>query len=525
MILIKKYILIVFSLLLLLSSCSNDQIKDAIDQCKGDPECYVIIDEAIEEELALRGITGGTMTSIEMQEIMDFLGSYIQGNSVMSNELVPYALERIPNIHLIVNLEVFQSNEYHALSEYAKYLDLATLNQDFKQYFIVDDERFIIYKTGVDQYLYEINTDQKLTFTIDLGLQKLYLNNMQLPQVSNLEETLLNDETQFPPNVIIDMYDDFFVIVVSSNRQFDFEENELDDTFSYRESTEIIAVFIDTTTGNSLHFDTYNAETTNAISMHIITDTSSESLNINFSSFTGTLNDLATFITTDDVSVLDHELNRIPAFENYIGAMPTIPIEFEIPNQADIQTVEKQSLNELLNDTEHITTITYDITEESGTRMYQERTYYDGNELIALDEYYDSEDNLLTTAIVTYLYGVESTTIETYYESGEVMAITIEEFTHDSEQLEFTEYDEDGNKTLYSIHHEVYGISETTTDEEYYSNGQVNYHHSETYIYIDDIQTTFEIYYNEDGSIDSYLHSISINGEETYYDVDGNIIE
>jgi hypothetical protein len=61
----------------LLVGCTPEQIDSAIRACQEDPACYVIIDDAIEDELSSRGITGGTMTNLELESVYEFFDEFL----------------------------------------------------------------------------------------------------------------------------------------------------------------------------------------------------------------------------------------------------------------------------------------------------------------------------------------------------------------------------------------------------------------------------------------------------------------
>ena len=66
-----QLICLVIAAVFTITGCTNEQLQEAIEQCKGDEECYLIIDDAITEELSARGISGGVMTNVELEQVYE----------------------------------------------------------------------------------------------------------------------------------------------------------------------------------------------------------------------------------------------------------------------------------------------------------------------------------------------------------------------------------------------------------------------------------------------------------------------
>lgn len=167
----KKVIIIGF-LIVLLSSCSNEQLKDAVDQCKGDPECYTIIDDVITEELESRGITGGSMTVGEMSSVLELYNKYHWDyNYIEMNMLDTIQMEKDGN---------FSTDELTGINNYFNSMNslnnfkIQTLYDNQKQYLLQDDTRHIIYKLSKDVFIYEISTALSTnTYTFDLTFDSI----------------------------------------------------------------------------------------------------------------------------------------------------------------------------------------------------------------------------------------------------------------------------------------------------------------------------------------------------------------
>lgn len=168
------------------TACTPDQINSAIEACQGDPECYEIIDDAIEEELESRGISGGKMTNVELNTVYGILDAYTSPlnsillsmanavlseteNSALNNQLAPYREDL---------QKLTQSN--YLILEHLDYLKLRDINVDNLQLFIQNQTKYIIYKFSSSQFIYEILADQLITIKIDTDLEAVFINNTRL---------------------------------------------------------------------------------------------------------------------------------------------------------------------------------------------------------------------------------------------------------------------------------------------------------------------------------------------------------
>mgnify|MGYP006891304416 CR=1 FL=1 len=125
-------ILFVFSL----TGCTNDQFEQAIEDCKNDSECYVIVDQLIEEEMNARGIQGGTMTSLEMDAVILLIEEYAGESGLPSME----------NYYGVIDILDTYTNK---LYEYG-YISEALVTELNQGYSNLGSQRYI-------NYLYEHN--------------------------------------------------------------------------------------------------------------------------------------------------------------------------------------------------------------------------------------------------------------------------------------------------------------------------------------------------------------------------------
>ena len=177
----------------IIAACTPEQINEAIEACKGDPACFEIVDEAIEEELAARGITGGRMTNIEMEKVSTFLQSFTLGNN--ENQFNFYKSNVIqrksfalnyegPVQSFIDNLNNLENDFYINDSKVIPSLDIFNLpliNPENKQFFYqgsgLTQVKYVLYKTGADVFVYEVYGDEEYIFSLHLGLESMFFRD------------------------------------------------------------------------------------------------------------------------------------------------------------------------------------------------------------------------------------------------------------------------------------------------------------------------------------------------------------
>lgn len=197
--------------LILLSACSNEQIQDAIDDCQNDPECQSIVDDAIEEELSSRGISGGLMTIQELEDVYNLLEqAYVPDNELYTMELYSllYLYVDASLYHNLNNRDQVDLVTYSLQSIFNRdetlneLLNLRDINTENKQYFIVDEVKYILFKTGANSFQYEVYGDQLYTFTIDTEINRIYLGDTLLETDVTIIEDILNGEYMFTNTTI-----------------------------------------------------------------------------------------------------------------------------------------------------------------------------------------------------------------------------------------------------------------------------------------------------------------------------------
>jgi hypothetical protein len=211
----------------LVSSCTPDQINSAIEACKGDPACYEIIDDAIEEELATRGITGGRMTNVEYERVKFFLETYTIGfeehqyNFFKMTEIGQksyYLDQHITYASIMASMDLLANDFYYdygnASNRLIPNLDIFALdivNPNQKQLFYTganfDRVKHVLFKTGSDTYSYEIFGENSYVFSIDLELESIFFRDKRYISPHSIylffkEELNWEDLFQTPPTLI-----------------------------------------------------------------------------------------------------------------------------------------------------------------------------------------------------------------------------------------------------------------------------------------------------------------------------------
>lgn len=178
-----------------MSSCTPNQINSAIEACKGDSECYEIIDDAIEEELEGRGITGGRMTNIEMRALYDLYESFninipiynyfLDNNYGYSGQEEPpfgmtdlntnsqlsfiFGMAYLANNYQVNFGDQLDLNTFFSLILEFETFELESLYLENKQFMVIDNVKHILFKIGNERYKYEmVSPSTTLAYYFDL---------------------------------------------------------------------------------------------------------------------------------------------------------------------------------------------------------------------------------------------------------------------------------------------------------------------------------------------------------------------
>jgi transcriptional regulator with XRE-family HTH domain len=169
----------------------------AIDACYGQIECYLINDPEASVELASKNIAGGLMTNVELTMVYEFLESYIwKQEDELQNINYRYVVETYLS-YFNYDRSLYDDETYYQFMKYFTddemkqanhFLRFQTINQDNKQMVVLDGVKHILYKTGFEQFIYEVYADAIYRFTIDLKIEALYLGSEKI--FRDLENTL-----------------------------------------------------------------------------------------------------------------------------------------------------------------------------------------------------------------------------------------------------------------------------------------------------------------------------------------------
>lgn len=176
------------------------------EACYGEQVCYLIEDPSIVSELSSRNITGGLMTNVEMDLLADFLMTYRQPDrDDVSNTLLKATYHANNGKNTLfslgesviswVNVYEYFVN-YNPESWFSTYLHVKQINPDTKQLFYLEPQntKIVIYKTALNTFKYEVWGEQIDVFSVDLNINRLYLNNN------------LVSKPNHPSNAVIDSF-------------------------------------------------------------------------------------------------------------------------------------------------------------------------------------------------------------------------------------------------------------------------------------------------------------------------------
>lgn len=178
----------------------------AIDACYGETNCFLIQDTELISELSSRQISGGLMTNIELEKVYDFLDDY---RWVDEERLQTHANRSMIETYLYYfnyDYKTYDTDEYYQFIGYfvneeaqkaQDYLDFETINLDQKQYFIHEDVKYVLYKTGFESFVFEVFADTYVKYVIDLDFDALYYGEQRMIKgLENTISTMLSESRQ-----------------------------------------------------------------------------------------------------------------------------------------------------------------------------------------------------------------------------------------------------------------------------------------------------------------------------------------
>jgi hypothetical protein len=194
----------------LLASCTPEQIDSAIRACQEDPACYVIIDDAIDDELSSRGITGGTMTNLELESVYEFFDEFLLTESglVTPGLIALLAGYGYPDNDLYYVQRMLYHDDSTGLPN--DLFDFESFNPDFKQRVIFQGDKYLIYKVGNQQFRFEAYRSRSYILTIDLELEAFYWNDVKFITPSLMLNRLENNYYNSSNTLIIE--DDYMIV-------------------------------------------------------------------------------------------------------------------------------------------------------------------------------------------------------------------------------------------------------------------------------------------------------------------------
>jgi len=181
------------------------------EACYGEQVCYLIEDPSIVSELSSRNITGGLMTNVEMDLLADFLFEYREPETYDVSKTLIKATFHANNGKEVLFSQgdgvIAWSNVYQYFINYNPdswwntYLHIRNINPEIKQLFYLEENntKIVIYKTALNTFKYEVWGDQIDVLSIDLNVNRLYLNNE------------LVVKSLYPDNQVIDSYFDSLI--------------------------------------------------------------------------------------------------------------------------------------------------------------------------------------------------------------------------------------------------------------------------------------------------------------------------
>ncbi|MFZ9196896.1 MAG: helix-turn-helix domain-containing protein [Bacilli bacterium] len=156
------------------------------DACYGETNCYLINDPSIITELESRNIAGGLMTNIELNKVYELLNEYITPLNYGVVDLVREVVAESENAALNEQYAETRNNIQKILQstqliiDNQHYLNLININTENLQLFIVNETKYVIYKTSSSTFQYEIYGKVVIDIRIDLDLDAIFINDQRL---------------------------------------------------------------------------------------------------------------------------------------------------------------------------------------------------------------------------------------------------------------------------------------------------------------------------------------------------------
>jgi len=200
------------------------------DACYGEINCYLINDPSIINELESRNISGGLMTNVELEKVYDLLNNYIEPLNYRVIDLIRETVAESED--LVANEQVaevrsdiqwiLQTNQL--IIDNQHYLDLININENNLQLFIVNEIKYVIYKTSSSTFQYEIYGNNVIDIRIDFDLNAVFINDQRLfPNAETYVQGIYNQKLTVANRYLTHRNDHYLLITMINNNDHDFE--------------------------------------------------------------------------------------------------------------------------------------------------------------------------------------------------------------------------------------------------------------------------------------------------------------
>jgi DNA-binding XRE family transcriptional regulator len=162
--------------------------------CYGESNCFVIDDPLISSELETRNLNGGLMTNVELDLVYEYLQQYRLDEATDVNGALIAMLNALgyPEPEQYYVQRMLYHDDPSGLPNHL--FDLAVINSDNLQYFIYQNDKYILYKIGHGRFKYEVYANQSYVLTIDLSMNAFYWNDFKFVPPLTTYQRFLNGE-------------------------------------------------------------------------------------------------------------------------------------------------------------------------------------------------------------------------------------------------------------------------------------------------------------------------------------------
>jgi DNA-binding XRE family transcriptional regulator len=197
------------------------------DACYGEENCYVINDPSIVSELQTRNLNGGLMTNVEIDLIYEHLEQYLLDEETDINQGLVAMLNLLgyPEPEMYYQQRMLYHDDGGGLPNYI--FNLRELNEENLQYFIYQNDKYIVYKIGPGRFRYEVYANSLYTLTIDLSMNAFYWNDKKFIPPLDILDRFKTNKVRGQTSTIIDTEEMTFIedlsIFISTESLFNGE--------------------------------------------------------------------------------------------------------------------------------------------------------------------------------------------------------------------------------------------------------------------------------------------------------------